>query len=583
MKQISFFILFLTLIVASCSSYEKCGPFVNGIAVAKDKNDHYSYIGSDGKLINKKAVFQLAKDFSDGYGVVQISDHHFALVNKDIQVVTTEKYHYLKPFINGYALFTHDGEHYGIMDTALKTVLPPLYQFGSTSEGLTIVSSDGLYGFVDSTYTIVVPCQYQRVRDFENGKAIVYKDDVAGLIDRSNHYTRLGKFEYLSNYADGFVKARKSSNGPFALIDSKGRKTSDYRYLEMRSFQDGFAPVLHKRISDGKECWGMINTKGDEVVQCEWEKYQLLGKGVVAVCKSRMNEETWQCFDTNGREVYSQSFYSITPFEDGKSRVMTKAGLVCDLKPNGDISEIENENTWLLGTWSCEDALGYSSLTFSGDGLKGEVEMFTELPARTGGGRSRVYGSYVKNGSSVIVTLPEGKDTWEANAAHDQLKSTIGSTVLYKSKKEKKKYTANIRNHENVDYYNMNKKYAMLIKEIIRNNWDLDESFLKQRFSNEYSNHLYNMLIHNKGKENGVEFINAFRPFINDAPEKVELIDLDVEGYQYEDYRTVFYVLLGEDKMYYKCKAYMDLPPNGNYSFSSAIKCFPYSEDSLKR
>ncbi len=68
---------------------------------------------------------------------------------------------------------------------ALAEVLPNYYVYSGFHDGLILVSDNEteLYGFIDKTGKVVIPCQFDDAKSFSEGIAIAYKDGQKLLID----------------------------------------------------------------------------------------------------------------------------------------------------------------------------------------------------------------------------------------------------------------------------------------------------------------------------------------------------------------------------------------------------------------
>ena len=62
------------------------------------------------------------------------------------------------------------------------------------------------------------------------------------------------EFDYVGKFKEGFVAVQK--DGKWGYINTKGEQIVEYEFNDARDFYEGFAPVQ----KDGE--WGYINTKG---------------------------------------------------------------------------------------------------------------------------------------------------------------------------------------------------------------------------------------------------------------------------------------------------------------------------------
>ena len=133
------------------------------------------------------------------------------------------------------------------------------YYFDVTSiaNGAIQVQIDGKWGIASATGSLVIPCEYDRISTFSNGKAIVQKDNVISAVEENNNRVALlhESASEFGNYAADrtclrIVNGWVISSGNFTM----GQQT----FEEFGMYSNGYAPVKQ----NGK--WGLINTSGSE-------------------------------------------------------------------------------------------------------------------------------------------------------------------------------------------------------------------------------------------------------------------------------------------------------------------------------
>ena len=127
----------------------------------------------------------------------------------------------------------------------------------ATANGAIQVQIDGMWGIASAAGSLVIPCEYEKVSTFANGKAIVQKDSVISAVDEGNNRVALlhADASDFGNYsADRTCLLTKDG----WVISSGSFSTGQQTFEEFGMYSDGYAPV--KR--GGK--WGLINTSGRE-------------------------------------------------------------------------------------------------------------------------------------------------------------------------------------------------------------------------------------------------------------------------------------------------------------------------------
>ena len=378
MKKNIFFKLLLGVIsiaaTYSCSSdIREHGEYVDGIAVAITHNWQYTYINASGERINPEACFAEAKDFSDGFGVVRFDDDTYGLVDKNINVVTTERFKSLSSFSNGYAVFSRDGEHFGILNKELNVVLQPVYlRIFTFSEGLARVYDGSRYGFIDTNLKLILPCEYSSASDFGDGISLVEYKGANGWIDTQGHFFSIDA-DYIYPFVDGMAKIRKK-------VQYRG------------------------------ELYGFVNKKGVVIVPCEYDEVLEYSEGLVAVCKryKSLGFEAWTYFDKEGN-IFAGNLDHATSFSDGKAEVV-KNNSKYYLKRDGSRGATIDIN--INGRWRYYDPAGGNTFTINGtsfelwENVKGVTDSGTV--SRNGNtltlhGRSSTYTINIDLGKQTLV------------------------------------------------------------------------------------------------------------------------------------------------------------------------------------
>jgi hypothetical protein len=177
--------------VLQVDDYEYIGDFVNGLAFVTDKNDKEGIIDKTGRLV-----------FPCGYGDVldRIYSNNDCLdlikVEKDKKLgIFTKEGKMIIPcildkiFVYGEKIaITSNGKH-GLIATDGSILLPPEYDydFFRFHEGLACVVKDKKYGYVDTSYQVVIPCQFDESGEFSEGLAWFRKGNQRGYIDRDGN------------------------------------------------------------------------------------------------------------------------------------------------------------------------------------------------------------------------------------------------------------------------------------------------------------------------------------------------------------------------------------------------------------
>lgn len=119
-----------------------------------------------------------------------------------------------------------------------------------------------------------------------------------------------------------FNKLFNGGNGKDAIVELTPKFISAIqRYEKLGSFSEGLAAVMR----DGK--WGYINTKGDEVIPCQYTMSEAFHEGLAAVQKYSEEgyiDTEWGYIDTEGKEVIPLSIEAekVNEFYEGLATII---------------------------------------------------------------------------------------------------------------------------------------------------------------------------------------------------------------------------------------------------------------------
>ena len=225
------------------------------------------------------------------------SGEFYGLYNsKNVQVLEC-KYDLMWPNSCGLITVKIDAQSYKDVRKALieaetgKVVIPFEYMdMGDFSEGLVCVQNiEGKWGYLDKTGRTVLPFVYEEAGNFSEGLAAVYrfKGYMNTFLGRTATYecgyiNKEGKviipFQFQETYGifmcefhNGLAVQGVGRNNRFAqqfgYINKKGDWVVRPKFDNAEKFENGTAEVS---INDK---YGYINTNGEQIIPCEYDKY----------------------------------------------------------------------------------------------------------------------------------------------------------------------------------------------------------------------------------------------------------------------------------------------------------------------
>ncbi|HHG84636.1 MAG TPA: WG repeat-containing protein, partial [Bacteroidetes bacterium] len=297
------------------ANYDAAMPFRAGTAVIFRK-DRAGLIDQDGNVL---LPFVYDEIFNDAYLRIR-KNTHFALANKEGKLLTEFVFDQIFPEKSGLFRIENNGLM-GMIDTAGKAIIPPLYQHISIlrdAKGnytdLIQVHLDGKYGIYDRCGTALSKPIYASIGVFWDGFAIVKREGRFGMIDLEGQEVVLAVYENLHPLREGLSAALV--RGRWGFVDTEGQEAIPFRYTEVNGegFYQGRAAVFFR------DEWTFIDRQGRAKISVKGP-YSCLGslsEGLASACiLSKSGHPFYGYLNQNGRLVIPCEFARAYPFRDG--------------------------------------------------------------------------------------------------------------------------------------------------------------------------------------------------------------------------------------------------------------------------
>ncbi len=260
--------------------------------------------------------------FHEGLAAVQ-KDGKFGYIDTDGNTVIPFAYMASGTFEDGRAYVSKDGISYGYIDKQGNEITPFIYEgagYGTEllhfySEGLARVRRpDGLFGFIDLNGNEVIPSKYVFALEFSEGWAFATTGDLFEYIDTSGEVVlRLDGYDrQVSSFENGLAVVQKDNK--FGAVDKSGALVVPAVYDSMSNFEDNGLAIVE---ADNK--FGAVDKSGELVIPTIYSGLDFFAKGV-GVAYSANSKDV--LIDTNGNVVFSNeeeySFFDV-PYNDGLS------------------------------------------------------------------------------------------------------------------------------------------------------------------------------------------------------------------------------------------------------------------------
>jgi len=284
--------------------------------------------------------------------------------------IVDKEFRYVSNFYGGKAMVAERDKPVSIIDRdgnelvsleKIGSVTPD--QFTYINEGIAVFSVDSVQGVVNFDGELVVPAKYYYV-----------------------HYPSSGRIIASSDYGIGFNNAEPCDSCPESTItvfDYTGKAVFDISSRKYSligdSYINGYLPV-GKRDDDDKECWGLLNVNGEEVVapsssnrglpdvssthyifiddenhygvkafdgtvvlKAKYAQARFLSDTRLAVTTSDILEDgeepEWQIIDLEGNLICGNKFLDVSPVIDGRLFVKLKADRWAIMALDGEIDQ----------------------------------------------------------------------------------------------------------------------------------------------------------------------------------------------------------------------------------------------------
>lgn len=305
-------------VVAIAPIYDSAFDISEGLA-AVEQNEEWGYIDGTGDVAIP-FIYNYAENFYDGHATVYESDGDGNQTRKEIDIDGTLHLEIHK--VKGL---------FGFTDIEENVIIPAIYdEVLPFSEGLATVRKGNKWGYINKNGEIVVPIIYKGAKSFAEGLAVVssFGEYGYGYINKEGEVVIPFGFDNADQFSDGIAIVyydRTCYYGAEQCCINKNGEFVEIAYCVEHihsSFSNGRAAVRIKNL------FGYIDTKGQLVIQPEYEDYGEFKNG----CAIVMKDKKIGCIDTNGnvmvpfifedpQEMYSEPKFLIEKYLSTKDNI----------------------------------------------------------------------------------------------------------------------------------------------------------------------------------------------------------------------------------------------------------------------
>ena len=234
--------------------------FSEGLAALPLRTDEYDspiygYIDKMGNEVIP-AKFSIAGDFKNGIALVDLENY----IDKTGKVLTGNELEFQDKIV----IFSQD-EKMGLRHLNGKVVVPCNYDvIQNFSDGKAAVCKEHLWGYVDPLGTFVIPCSYHSSNYYDNG-----------VMDDWGEY---GAPDEANDFHEGLVMVMRNRMAGF--LNKQGKTVIPFVYKRAKDFSEGLAAVKTSQK------WGFVDKEGNNVIPCQYDTVASFKEGLVAAVKN---------------------------------------------------------------------------------------------------------------------------------------------------------------------------------------------------------------------------------------------------------------------------------------------------------
>jgi hypothetical protein len=283
------------------------------------------YVDKTGRIVIHSSTLSLASSaFSEGLiAVAPIGEelHKIGFLNKTGEFTISPQYdergNQSYGFSNGLSVASLNGK-YGFINRMGIWIYPPKLDFARRfSEGLAAIMVGKKWGFINSAGQIIIQPKFESGRsgidgslfEFSEGLAAVRVGDKIGYIDSIGHIVILPQFNEGAKFSEGLAAVKIGEKRGY--INALGKVVIPPQFYLAGDFSEGLASVTTDSSPNGK--FGFINETGRVMISPEFDQVKKFSEGFAAV---RIGEN-WGFINSSGQIALPPLFSSVSSFSEG--------------------------------------------------------------------------------------------------------------------------------------------------------------------------------------------------------------------------------------------------------------------------
>jgi len=257
------------------TDYQAIGKLSDNLLWVK-QNNQYGFVDITGKIVIAPQYAQVT-DFEAGTALVKQHKHWYRINTQNQKIIAKLKnYERIETFDNGVAK-VRINNLVGLIDqTGTETVVPIYSLIGEFRGGLALVQFQGKFGYINAKGEEIIPTVYTEIQAFKEGMARFKRDTVSGYLNLQGvEVIKSAAFGSLKDFENGLAIVQKDDK--YGCVDKTGKVVIPFVYDELRGFSEGLAAAQR----NGK--WIFVNSNGKQAFQGEFDTVMSFTNGLAKV------------------------------------------------------------------------------------------------------------------------------------------------------------------------------------------------------------------------------------------------------------------------------------------------------------
>lgn len=322
--------------------YDKFHPFVDGIARVK-QGDFWGYINEAGENIAGGFIYSDCRDFVDGNAFVKMGSF-WGVIDKQGDFVVMAQYSKVNHFFeNGYA-FVKQGDFLGIMNSDGTMLVEPTYKkIEDFQEGYCGAIKTDKWEVIDRQGKVVIT-GLDKFTKFQEGYAIVHQNEQLGLLTTTGEIKLQGEYDNIKPFVNGFALVKKGDL--WGYINANLEEAITPQFLAAKDFNAEW--TIAKTAS---EKWGYINQSGEIVIEATYDNANYFVRNLQADIDYGCDQTTFINSGISSMFSKTKMWFDKKDMEDTDVAVVKIEGKWAFIDKEGKVilSGLDNAEPWVNG------------------------------------------------------------------------------------------------------------------------------------------------------------------------------------------------------------------------------------------